>query len=119
MANRFSSLTKNKTESLHKELRAKYEDCSEIELDELYQEFKSEYEQLKTYSDLQKQDEDRAKDLQKKWRAAHLEIKREERAAYSRMGTLQQIGSIFSRPKHLSAAHEEAKKKQINCIRNT
>ena len=48
MANRFSSLTKTKTESLHKELRAKYEDCSEIELDELYQEFKSEYEQLKT-----------------------------------------------------------------------
>ena len=111
MANRFSSLTKTKTESLHKELRAKYEDCSEIELDELYQEFKSEYEQLKTYSDLQKQDEDRAKDLLKKWRAAHLEIKREERAAYSRMGTLQQIGSIFSRPKHLSAEHEEAKKK--------
>lgn len=112
MAKRFSSLTKSKTELLHRELRSKYEDFSEIELEKLYQKLKSEHESLKTYADLQKQDEDKNKELNNKRKVANLEVKREERAAYSRMSTLQQIGSIFSTPKQLSQAHEEAMRKE-------
>ncbi|MCF8169286.1 MAG: HNH endonuclease [Rhodoferax sp.] len=111
MASRFSSLSKSNTELLHKELRANYGSCSEIELDRLYHEFKSEHERLKVFLDLQRQDEDKRKDILNKLRVAQLEIKREERAAYSSMSTLQRLGSIFSTPKQLSVEHDDAKRK--------
>ncbi len=82
-----------------------------MELEKIYQDFKAEYENLKTYAELQKADEDKGKELNTKWKAAQAEVKREERLAFSRMSTLQQIGSIFSAPKQLSVAHEDAKKK--------
>ena len=111
MAKSFTSLNKSKTALLHKEIRKNFAQLSSLEVEECYKKIKSEYDELKYYSDKHKEQEDKYKELRSERLYAQAKVRQEEREAISNMSTLRQIGSIFSAPQHYSSQHDAAKKR--------
>jgi 5-methylcytosine-specific restriction endonuclease McrA len=112
MVKRFSTLTKSKTQSLHKDIAQEYKEYSPHRLDEEYGRLKKRHDELKFYLDKSKEIAADYKRLREKAQSAKSEVARAESAALNNMSALQTLGSFFSSKKIYSPEHASAVEKQ-------